>query len=261
MNNLPTLTTLVESALAAFPTLAYRDGGSRADEAARLIDEHKITYLGTQLGLDWWEVNQHRVSIKQGSCTCQDTAAPRDPKGRLCKHRLAAMFEFKLERAQMQRLTNIFVEAPGDVVTLKLDVFGRGNDLEYWLNGYHYPGRAWQTFSYDDRRQITEAMFNAAIRIGGFFLSGRPSKQPGYAHHYPLARIGSAIEVPVESLSLSDLTHENVNRFAQMDTDRAILDRIVQPAAPRNAKGGLGYDEIRRIENRVRYEMNHHNGR
>jgi hypothetical protein len=227
MNSPITLTTLVEAALTAFPALAYTDGGSRADAAADLIQEHKVNYLGVQFGLDWWEINQQRVSIKNGTCTCHDYAAPVAGKARLCKHMLAAMFQHKIESGQQSLLIDILSGAPGDKVVLKLDVFGKGRDLEYWLGGYHYPGQAWQSFSYEERHQITEAMFEAAVRAAGFCLSAAASKQPGYAHHFPLARLGTAEEnADDRPRRLSDLTGENRRRFDQLDIDERVLARI-----------------------------------
>lgn len=224
--NSTVLTTLIEAALNAYPALAYRDGGSRADAAADLIDQRKVIYLGTQFGLDWWSVNEHKVSIKNGTCTCLDHAAPVGGKARLCKHMLSAMFTRKLEMAQQARLTGIFRHAPGDRVTLKLEVFGRGRDLEYWLNGYHYPGEPWEVFCYEDRHQITVAMFEQAIGAAGFVLAGPPSKQPGYAHHYPLARIGTEA-LSDNAYHLSSLTAENAARFDQQKLDERVLERVL----------------------------------
>lgn len=220
------LNTLVEIALTTYPALAYKDGGSRADAAADLIDRHQVAYLGVQYGLDWWEINGHKVSIKNGTCDCFDYAAPMGGKARLCKHMLAAMMTRKLELGQQTRLAEIFRNAPGDRVTLKLDVFGKGRNLDYWLNGYHYLGQPWEIFRYEDRRQITVAMFEQAIADAGFFIADCPSKQPGFAHHYPLARIGTAA-MPEQPWHLYDLTAENRRRFDQLATDERVLERVL----------------------------------
>lgn len=91
------LQKLVDDALNAFPGLAYQTGGSRAEAAAQYIEDESVTYLGLAEGLDWWLVGSYRTTIVGGRCTCCDRNAPSDKAGRLCKHRLAAMFARKLQ--------------------------------------------------------------------------------------------------------------------------------------------------------------------
>lgn len=96
------LYALVTAALEKFPALAYKDGGSRAEAAAAYVGEERVRYLGMAEGYDWWQVGTYRTSVKLGRCTCEDRGAPTDDKGKLCKHRLAAMFAVKLGLAQQQ---------------------------------------------------------------------------------------------------------------------------------------------------------------
>lgn len=113
---------MVEKARALWPNLAYQrshDGASdRAQAAANLVSDGLVEYAGeTSTGLDRWIVSGHHCSIKGRSCDCQDRQAPVDPKlGRLCKHRLAAMFSHRLQQAQQGTLAALFSQACRQVV-------------------------------------------------------------------------------------------------------------------------------------------------
>lgn len=106
MDAMAILTGLVEDALARWPDLRYKNGGDRAQAAAEYVANGKVEFRGESpfTGDDHWVVNGHHCSLA-GDCECRDSLAPHDERfGRLCKHRLAVMFQIKLDRERLAAL-------------------------------------------------------------------------------------------------------------------------------------------------------------
>lgn len=111
------LSPILDAALASLPGV-----GERAVKAAELIVTGQVSRLPDQSGKDRWIVGSqagqrsYTVSIRDRSCDCRDAAhgAPRHNGGPLCKHRLAAMFLFKLVGGD-------FDSAPVDQASAMLD--------------------------------------------------------------------------------------------------------------------------------------------
>ena len=110
------LSPVIDAAIASLPGI-----GERAVKAAELIVTGQVSRLPDQSGIDAWIVGSqtgqrsYAVSIRGRSCDCQDAAhgAPRHNGGPLCKHRLAAMFMF--------RLVGDIAPTPGDQIRAILD--------------------------------------------------------------------------------------------------------------------------------------------
>lgn len=166
------LASMVEGALARWPDLAYKKTGSRAEAAAQLVEDAQVTFLGElPSGLDVWEVNGHRCSHAGQSCDCYDHLAPLDDKlGRLCKHRMAVMFQIKLERAEYVRLEQIFAQAKNEV-KLEVRVTYRG-DLAYQVSrvcGLRIDEGDWQRMQLrDEEIQIRVAELGRMLHRHGW---------------------------------------------------------------------------------------------
>lgn len=110
------LHSMADRALEMFPTLAYRGEHvrgvpDRATAALEIVERGEVVSRGTLpfSGHDAWEVSGYKVSVGGKTCNCEDRTAPVDAKlGRLCKHRLAAMFVTKLRRAAIEPLKTLF---------------------------------------------------------------------------------------------------------------------------------------------------------
>lgn len=202
--NILTLTELVETAIAAFPTI-----GDRADSAADLIDHHRITPGATVEGMDHWIVDGYVASVKAGTCTCEDHHAPAG----LCPHRLAAMFVIKQQKAMTIHLTELLVNAPGPSVVLRVGVLFRDNDRLYTLDGHHYPGQPWELYRFDQRQRFTEDQFEAACRIARWEITDRPSTQPAYTFNYFLGKIDPTLPPNPTPWRLGDYSAQTTDRI------------------------------------------------
>jgi len=207
------LETLVAQAEAKFPSLAYKKGGTRAEEAAEFVRQQKVTFDGWQGGVDWWTVNGHKCGITHG-CDCFDHAAPLDPNGRkLCKHRLAVMFVRKLQ--QDHGLAAILRNITGDRCVLTVQVFSADAGLQLTLNSYRADGTE-TVFEYGDRIRFTNDEFTEALRVTGWGMEDRPVKLPGLNHRYILKR-GAEIRYTAVSM-----TAQKVDQDAQRNVMRQI---------------------------------------
>lgn len=96
------ISPMIDAAVARFPV------GERAVKAAELLLAGKVQrQANDRQGRDWWAVfgsatrlgggpRPYQVSIKAGTCDCQDQRAPLSPQGqKLCKHMLACMYALK----------------------------------------------------------------------------------------------------------------------------------------------------------------------
>lgn len=207
------LETLVAQAEAKFPAIVYRDGkGSRAEAAAELVRGQKVEYLGEQGGRDWWQVGNHRCSIR-GGCDCADNA-PLDPNGRkLCKHRLAAMFVRKQQ--DDHGLVAILRGVQGDRVTMVVQVLSVDNGRQYTLNSYRADG-AETVLDYADRIRFTEAEFAAALRVTGWGMTDRPVKLPGLNHRYILKRVAESVYTPRDTTAQEVEQKEREKRLREI---------------------------------------------
>lgn len=232
------LDAIVDAAITTFPDLAYKatakDGpANRAEAAADIVRRHQCKYIGQEYGADWWSCGQYRVSIQDGSCQCQDSAAPHDSLGRLCKHRLAAMFMIKLENGHMARLVELLEGCPSDKIVLSIDVLFGDRSNTYTVNGHRYDGSRWVEMAHADRFPVTLPMFNAAARVTGWVIGERPVKQKGFVHYFTMVRVGIG-NSDGASWSLDSMTGATIDRLEAGDRMRTIVADQVEPIAPAN---------------------------
>lgn len=213
-----TLNTLVESALDAVPGLAYANGSTRADAAAEIVERSQIKFLGNVFsGADYWQVDKHLCSIKSARCDCHDTVAPIANGGRLCAHRLAAMFVVKLQKAATERLTALLTDAPDGEIVIRADVRYMDDGRQYTLNGHRYPGHRWEVYPRAECYPFTEKLFMHTLRQKGWGLSQLPVRQGGYTYNYFLAR-GVDLGYSFHDKAANDVDREaQINRLRQVE--------------------------------------------
>jgi len=182
-----TLAELVKTVEDKFPAVLYAKGGSRAQEAARLIELNEIAYVGESYGADYYRCHGHTTSIKGGGCTCSDEAAYIDGK-KFCKHRLAAMFVVKLNGHPESRFAKLLADAPSDELTLRVYVLHTVDGDKYRMEGHRYGGGVWERYERDNCWDFTFQQFERATHAAGWGLASRPIKQPSMYFHYVLAR-------------------------------------------------------------------------
>lgn len=179
------LQDLIEQVESKYPAVRYRDGGSRAEQAADLVRSQSVEYMGEQGGRDRWRVGEHICSIR-GGCSCLDNHAPLDGNGRkLCRHRIAATFAYKLR--QHHGLVPILEQAPGNRVILIAQVLYGDRGRVYTLNGYRYTSGEF-TLDYAERIRFTEAEFAAALRATGWGMKDRPVRGAAMTYRYIIER-------------------------------------------------------------------------
>lgn len=215
-----TLDGLVEAAASRFPALSYKDGGNRAEAAADLVPG--VHYMGMEGGSDWWEVGDHICSIKARHCSCRDYAAPIHDGGRLCKHRMAAMFVTKLEWAARERIVALCEAAPDGRLTLKVEaIYLDGGGRAYRLMGHHFPGHAWETYPQAECYPFNPTLFENAMVKAKWGIAERPIRQKNFCYHYLIERGAPA------GFSLGMAAGEDVDRKARerrFDEIRAIIE-------------------------------------
>ena len=201
------LETLVAQAEAKFPSLAYKKGGTRAEEAAEFVRQQKVTFDGWQGGKDWWTVNGHKCGITHG-CDCLDHAAPLDPNGRkLCKHRLAVMFVRKLQ--QDHGIAAVLRNVKGNRCVLTVQVLYADGGQQNTLSGWRAAG-AETTLEYEDRIRFTNDEFSAALRVAGWGMEERPVKLAGLNYRYILKR--GAENVYAANVATADQLEQKAQR-------------------------------------------------
>lgn len=217
-----TLAGLVEAASSRFPNLAYHDGGSRADAAAEYAERHQARFIGNlPNGHDFWAIDDHICTIKGRYCDCRDQRAPMHDGGRLCKHRLAAMFVTKLEWAAMQRIRALMDAAPDHSLVLRVEVLFGDDGRHYRLMGHRLPGLPWEAYPHAELYPFTQALFDHTMRQAGWQLAERPIRQRNFCYNYVLSK-GAGM-----GYTLADLTGEDVDRAAQrkrFEEIEALLD-------------------------------------
>lgn len=229
-----TLHELADKARAAFPHTEYKHGGSRINAAVELVESNAVTSMGIMpaTGHDYWSVGDYTVTIAGKHCNCPDMAAPLHNGGKLCKHRLAAMFVHRLNQSRVNHLENLLKNAPGDALTLRVNVYYLNVGRDYQLTGHHYPGHPWERYIPERCFHFDESMFNAALRAAGWEIDGRPSKQ-GIAYHYQLVRAGSTPSAGLYTLHAS--AHETLERqdqaarFAEIEQTQQLLAEMEAP--------------------------------
>ena len=180
------LAALVATVEEKFPDVCYKAGGSRAKAAAEFVELKAVVYAGDINGVDYWTMGGYTTSIKGGGCTCLDEGAP-NHSGKMCKHRLAAMFVRKIQTAQTDRLTEI-LSFDGESITLRVLVIN-GSERKYSLAGYRYAGQNWVKFEdREDYIDFSASRFENAMTEAGWAMVQRPIKQPSLYYHYMLAR-------------------------------------------------------------------------
>ena len=180
------LSNLVSTVEGKFPAVLYKEGGSRAQAAAEIVELKAIYEAGIVSGVDYWKVGEYTTSIVGGSCTCADYAPLANGK-KLCKHRLAAMFIRKMQQSNECRLAEI-LNVASEAITLRVMViYGLGR--KYSLAGYRYAGRTWVKFeNREDYIDFTDSQFEKAMVAAGWAMVQRPVKQPSMYYHYFLER-------------------------------------------------------------------------
>jgi hypothetical protein len=182
------LVTTVES---RFPVVMYKGGGSRAQEAARIIEMDEIAYIGESYGVDYYRSHGHTTSVKGGGCTCGDILTVEEKK--FCKHRLAAMFMVKLNGHPESKLTKLLADATSDELTLRVYVLHTVDGDKYRMDGHRYGGQSWVKYERDDCWDFTQKQFDEAVLKAGWALTQRPVKQPSMYFHYFMARSTASV--------------------------------------------------------------------
>lgn len=181
------LQELVKTVEKSFPVVLYKAGGSRAQEAARLIEMNEISKVGESYGMDYYRCHGHTTSVKGGGCTCADDGAYVEGR-KFCKHRLAAMFLVKLVGIPESKLDKLFADAPSDEMTLQVYVLHTVNGDKYRMDGHRYGGESWVRYERDDCWDFTQKQFDEAAIKAGWALTQRPVKQPSMYFHYFMSR-------------------------------------------------------------------------
>lgn len=181
------LQELVKTVESKFPVVMYAKGGSRAQEAANLIESNQITYIGESYGVDYYRCHSHTCSVKGGGCTCADNGAIVDGK-KFCKHRLASMFLVKLNGHPETKLAKLLADAPSDELTLRVYVLHTIDGDKYRMDGHRYGGLGWVRYEHDDCYDFTSKQFEQATKVAGWTLASRPIKQSSMYFHYFLVR-------------------------------------------------------------------------
>ena len=181
------LAAMVEAVEAKYPGVMYKRQGSRAQQAAELVVKQQVQQIEASSGKkDLWRVGDHTCSISSGNCTCLDELAPLDDKGgKLCKHRIAAMFAFKLRQAH--GIEAVLRSASGNQVTLIVQVLFTDHGRQYTLSGWRSQGQT-ATLEYAERIRFTEREFSDALAAAGWGMTQRPVKQAGMTYHYIVTR-------------------------------------------------------------------------
>ncbi len=185
------LSEIVKTVEEKFPVVMYSAGGSRAREAAEIIQTPgKLVKVGVTHGLDYWRIGTHTASIAGGGCTCSDESAYVDGK-KFCKHRLAAMFMVKLNGSPEKKLVNLFESAEGDEIVLRVFVLYTDNEPKFRLEGHRHSGQTWVRYEREDFVEFTAGQFDAVMGRAGWAIIQRPVKQPSMYLNYFLVRASS----------------------------------------------------------------------
>lgn len=226
------LQPLINAALAKWPALAYANGGSRAHAAAEIVAAGEITDLGVMpSGIDYWQCGNYQISIRGKRCDCHDNAAPVHDAGKLCKHRLAAMFVVKMRQCTQNALDELLSAARGDTLTLKIAVIYGETGRAYTMAGHRNDGHEWITYSQAHKYDIAPDQFERTLQRHGWRINGRPVKQGGLNYNYFLARIGSDAETePEYTIHASDVRRvereEQEKRFKEIEIGQELMQEV-----------------------------------
>lgn len=180
------LAELVATVEGKFPVVLYKDGGSRAQEAAKMVELGQIVKVGEVKGVDYWRCHGYTTSIAGGGCTCADALTVEDKK--FCKHRIAAMFMIKLNGHPESKLTKLLADATSDELTLRVYVLHTVDGDKYRMEGHRYGGQSWVKYERDDCWDFTFQQFERVTAEAGWAMASRPVKQPSMCFHYMLVR-------------------------------------------------------------------------
>lgn len=216
------LAELVATVETKFPLVMYKDGGSRAQEAAKLVELGQIFKAGDVKGVDYWRCHGYTSSIAGGGCTCADTLCVDEKK--FCKHRLAAMFMVKLGGSPESKLNQLFADATGDELTLRVFVLHTADGDKYRMEGHRYGGQCWVRYDRDDCYDFTFAQFERVISDAGWVLASRPVKQPSMYFHYLLVRGSSGAYALNSAHAEAHERHLQNERFEELN---AIQDLVI----------------------------------
>ena len=218
------LSEIVTTVEDKFPVVMYANGGSRAREAAAIVQSgDKVVKVGVTHGNDYWRVGTHTTSIAGGGCTCADEGAYVDGK-KFCKHRLAAMFMVKLSGQSDSRLKKLFQDAQGDEVVLRLFVLHTMDGDKFRLEGHRFVGQSWVKYERCDFVDFTANEFDGMLKSVGWEMSQRPVKQPSMYFHYFFVRGNSiglwpsivAVHAAAEEKRIQDKRFSEINAIQDL---------------------------------------------
>lgn len=220
------LQELVKTVEKSFPVVLYKAGGSRAQEAARLIEMNEISKVGEGYGMDYYRCHGHTTSIKGGHCTCSDDNAMVDGK-KFCKHRIAAMFLVKLSGVAENKLAALFQNAPSDEMTLRVYVLHTVNGDKYRMDGHRYGGESWVRYERDDCWDFTQKQFDEAAIKAGWALTQRPVKQPSVYFHYFMSRSATGEYALDSAHAEARERHLQNKRFEEIDAIKDLMEEEI----------------------------------
>lgn len=179
--------------------------GDRAAQAAQAVRSYQVKRLPDRDGADWWVVDRRLCSIGAKRCDCGDRMAPTHAGGRLCMHRLAAMFAKKLEDGNAERLRTLLdSSAPWLVLTVAVDFLPHGR--LYTFAGFQAAGMPEQRAGYYERFIIDPDAFAKILAESNYRMLHRPTKGNSRQYFwYKLTR---------QDLAAPDATHYSLHDHA-----------------------------------------------
>ncbi|MEM7133469.1 MAG: hypothetical protein AAF702_44645 [Chloroflexota bacterium] len=191
------LDALALKAEAMWPAICYKGGGSRARQAAKLVNDGSVQPLGNgvfQVG------GKNQASYRENFCSCLDRAPVDTKHGKLCKHRLAIMFASSKAVESFNPWLN---ERVADVMALResqdsaLDWFELVFESDYdapgvkRLVGYSLNGSTVTRFM--DSGDVTLAQIQQTAASLGIGLTQFPRKLAGWSYAFRFAPGGNVI--------------------------------------------------------------------
>lgn len=209
------LSPIIDAALANIPAV-----GPRAIKAAELIVTGHVSRLPDHAGRDRWIVSSqtgsqsYAVSIRGKSCDCQDAApaAPQHNGGPLCKHRLAAMFLFKL--------VGDVPPTPGDQIRAILDTAttNGAETVTLFVSADYHSQDAGRVTAYrtgtsprTEAQIEIDASFWAAVEDAGWQKSMSQSRRNGYTEMWVMV----PFNVPAPAYPQAEALLMGVDRYTE----------------------------------------------
>lgn len=171
--------------------------GERADRAADLYLAGKVRLVCVRRGEDEWQADsgaaeKYIVSVARKSCNCFDTSAPRPALGKLCRHRLAAMFAAKLRTESLAEIGVLLANSHAASGVIKVALY-YGEYPMMFVDGFRISGHfaidlehpqsgglGWHRF-----QVVDEYMADALAKVGWGVTAN--VKQKGLRHNWLIA--------------------------------------------------------------------------